>query len=367
MHLHSQVWGLFAILFKLLQVSPSHYIHMDFRTLPCTNDDLCTYSHSMPQMNLKNSYDQTPEAFFDHHTLGSGVLCTGNSPNGRLFCPVSHMSNQGAWPTSLSWGCSLSSETILPVCRGIVRHCIQLRRTGECVPLPSHSSQASHHPPQRKHNRDVVYLLAMKGWSRCTCVASHGYHLYRQVQRMLWLPSGRQTQHQWEIDLQRLYLSVLWGSLVSYQLSLVHLCELKGHLGLMDSCVLERVRMGCSLAEMDVPCVQANETCPSTFSSSTGPLLSSSAPILSIAAWCGIRISETFLLVGCPAGNMPCAIKLLHMAASLSKHWLMVSIWPSAWYLLEQCHGFFTTVMWRDLVIDKHSPPGAPKSSMWQR
>jgi len=235
-------------------------------------------------MNLKNSYDQNPEAFFDPHTLGSSVLHAGNSPDGQLFCPISHMYDQGAQPTTLSQGRSLSSETILPVRRGITHCCIQLRRTGEYVPPPSHSSQASHHPPQGKHNHDVVYLLTIKGWSRCARIASHGYHLYCQVRRMWRLPSGRQTQHQLKIDLLCLYPSVLQGSLVSYELNSVHLCELKGRLGLVDSCTLEKVRMGCSLAEMDIPHVWANEMCPSIFSSSTGPSSLSSAPILLIPA-----------------------------------------------------------------------------------
>jgi len=213
----------------------------------------------------------------------------------------------------------------------------------------------------------VVHLLAMKGLNGCACVASHRIHLCCWVQRMLQLPSIRQTQHQGEIDLPCLCQSVLQGNLKSYELDSVHLYELKGIPGPVGSCVLETIRLGWSLKEIDLPQVQAKEMCPSTFSSSTGPpsLSSASASTPQISAWWGLEISKTFLPGICPAGSMPRATKLLCMAASLSRHWLMFSICPSAWYLLECHHSFFTAVMWQDSVIDEHSPPGALKSSIW--
>lgn len=54
------------------------------------------------------------------------------------------------------------------------------------------------------------------------------------------------------------------------------------------------------------------------------------------------------------------AIKSMRAAASLSRRWLVRSIWPRGWLRLERRQGSFTALMCFDSVIDEHKPFGAP-------
>ena len=79
----------------------SSLLHLHSKTLPRTNGDLCTYSRSMPQMYPKNSGDQSQEVLSACHKLGLGVPHAGNNLDERLFCPVSHVYDQGTRLTFL--------------------------------------------------------------------------------------------------------------------------------------------------------------------------------------------------------------------------------------------------------------------------
>ena len=62
--------------------------------------------------------------------------------------------------------------------------------------------------------------------------------------------------------------------------------------------------------------------------------------------------------------SIPCFSKSTAAAASLSIHWFVSNIWPSALYLLERLHGSFTALICFDSVIDVQRLFGVPNCLM---
>lgn len=60
--------------------------------------------------------------------------------------------------------------------------------------------------------------------------------------------------------------------------------------------------------------------------------------------------------------SIPRAPKSTRDAASLSRRWLDMSIWPRALCLLDHRQGSFTALICFDSVIEEHNPFGEPKS-----
>ena len=58
--------------------------------------------------------------------------------------------------------------------------------------------------------------------------------------------------------------------------------------------------------------------------------------------------------------SMPCDLKSMCAAASLSICWLVMSIWLSGSHQFESQYGFLTAPMCFDSVIDEQRPFGAP-------